>query len=56
VARLAAEVDEIVCLAQPTPFMAIGPYYADFHQLADSEVTDLMRALDREGAQARSPT
>jgi predicted phosphoribosyltransferase len=36
--------------------MAIGPYYADFHQLADSEVTALMRALDSEAAQARSPT
>lgn len=49
-ARLRAEVDEIVCLAQPMPFMAIGPYYDDFHQLADTEVTALLRALDREPA------
>ena len=48
VARLRAEVDEIVCLSQPSPFMAIGPYYDDFHQLADSEVTALIRALDQE--------
>ena len=53
-ARLRAEVDDIVCLAQPTPFMAIGPYYEDFHQLADSEVTSTMRELDREQVQARS--
>jgi putative phosphoribosyl transferase len=50
VARLRSEVDDIVCLAQPTPFMAIGPYYDDFHQLADTEVTALMRALDAEQA------
>jgi putative phosphoribosyl transferase len=56
VARLRAEVDEIVCLAQPAPFMAIGPYYDDFHQLADTEVTSLMRALDRERAAAPSAT
>jgi putative phosphoribosyl transferase len=48
--RLRSEVDDIVCLAQPTPFMAIGPYYVDFHQLADAEVTSLMRALDGERA------
>lgn len=55
VARLRAEVDEIVCLAQPVPFMAIGPYYDDFHQLADTEVTALMRDLDREQAAAAVP-
>jgi putative phosphoribosyl transferase len=55
VARLRAEVDAIVCLAQPVPFMAIGPYYDDFHQLADTEVTALMRALDREQAAAAAP-
>jgi putative phosphoribosyl transferase len=54
VARLRAEVDDIVCLAQPTPFMAIGPYYDDFHQLADSEVTAALRALDDERASTPS--
>jgi putative phosphoribosyl transferase len=35
---LRAEVDRIVCLAQPEPFYAIGLHYADFHQLSDEEV------------------
>jgi putative phosphoribosyl transferase len=35
---LRAEVDEVVCLMQPTPFHAIGLYYRDFHQLTDDEV------------------
>jgi putative phosphoribosyl transferase len=56
VARLRAEVDDVVCLSQPSPFMAIGPYYDDFHQLADSEVTALMSELDRAQAKAGSAT
>ena len=56
VARLSAEVDDVVCLSQPSPFMAIGPYYDDFHQLADSEVTALMSELDRAQAAAGSAT
>jgi putative phosphoribosyl transferase len=40
---LRAEVDDIVCLAQPSPFGAIGYFYADFHQLTDDEVIALMR-------------
>jgi putative phosphoribosyl transferase len=47
IARLRGEVDDVICLAQPTPFMAIGPHYDDFHQLPDAEVTAVMRALDR---------
>lgn len=44
------DVDDIVCLAQPEPFYAIGLFYEDFHQLEDSEVTELLAALDRERA------
>ncbi|MBL8693654.1 MAG: phosphoribosyltransferase [Planctomycetes bacterium] len=40
--RLRAEADEIICLAQPDPFGAIGYFYRDFHPLRDSEV---VRAL-----------
>jgi putative phosphoribosyl transferase len=46
VVRLGAEVDAIVCLAQPSPFLAVGLHYDDFHQLADDEVTQLMREFD----------
>jgi putative phosphoribosyl transferase len=42
-AALAAEVDEVVCLAQPTPFGAISRFYIDFHQVSDAEVLDALR-------------
>ncbi len=35
---LRPEVDDLVCLAQPEPFHAIGLHYEDFHQLDDAEV------------------
>lgn len=41
---LGAEVDGTVCLMTPAPFHAIGAHYADFHQLADAEVTALLGA------------
>jgi putative phosphoribosyl transferase len=44
---LRAEVDDVVCLAQPEPFGAIGYFYLDFHQLADDEVVELMRQAPR---------
>ena len=40
--RLRAEVDEIVCLQSPKLFGAIGLFYAEFHQLSDDEVVDLL--------------
>jgi putative phosphoribosyl transferase len=39
---LRREVDEVVCLATPSPFGAIGHFYADFHQVGDDEVRDLL--------------
>jgi putative phosphoribosyl transferase len=41
---LADEVDRVVCLAEPSPFRAIGLHYGDFHQVSDDEV---IAALDR---------
>jgi putative phosphoribosyl transferase len=38
VEMLRSEVDEIVCLAEPFPFRAIGLHYDDFHQVSDNEV------------------
>ena len=40
---LRTDVDDIICLATPEPFMAIGAHYEDFHQVPDIEV---MRCLD----------
>jgi len=43
---LRGEVDQVVCLAQPLPFHAVGEHYVDFHQVGDSEV---ITALDAAG-------
>jgi putative phosphoribosyl transferase len=42
IATLRPEVDDVVCLAMPEPFLAIGLHYRDFHQLSDE---DVVRAL-----------
>jgi putative phosphoribosyl transferase len=43
IAELSAECDEIVCLAQPVPFYAVGAHYAKFDQTSDDEVIRLVR-------------
>jgi predicted phosphoribosyltransferase len=40
--ELRTEVDDVVCLATPEPFYAIGLWYQDFHQLTDKEVIALL--------------
>jgi putative phosphoribosyl transferase len=42
VARLRAEVDDLVCLATPASFDAVGSYYRDFEQATDDQVVALM--------------
>ena len=42
VEELAAECDELVCLATPDPFYAVGPHYSDFRQTEDAEVVRLL--------------
>ena len=53
--RLKPQVDEVVCLATPWLFGAIGAFYGDFEQLSDSiamtkqmleETSDTFAALD----------
>lgn len=39
---LQSECDEILCLAQPAPFYAVGAHYADFDQTTDEEVVRLL--------------
>lgn len=41
-ASLAAECDEILCLATPEPFFAVGAHYSDFTQTSDDEVKRLL--------------
>lgn len=42
VEKLRAEADEVICLATPEPFLAIGQWYRDFSQTSDEEVRDLL--------------
>ncbi|WKB53482.1 phosphoribosyltransferase [Eleftheria terrae] len=42
---LKEEVDDLVCLAQPPEFMAVGAYYHDFHQVSDEEVIAVLAQL-----------
>jgi putative phosphoribosyl transferase len=43
-AEIGAEVDEIVCLARPSPFHGVGLWYDDFRQIDDAEVHALLGA------------
>ena len=43
VARLREEVDELVCLATPQPFWAVGAHYLVFDQTPDEEVVRLLQ-------------
>ena len=47
IAELAAECDEVVTLATPEPFYAVGLYYTDFAQTTDEEVIDLLAQARR---------
>lgn len=44
--RLRPFADEIVCLKQPTPFKAVGAYYASFPQLTDADVKQVLAIHD----------
>jgi putative phosphoribosyl transferase len=47
VEALSREVDEVVCLATPEPFLAIGFHYRDFNQLSDADVVSLLESYLR---------
>jgi predicted phosphoribosyltransferase len=50
VVDLASEVDEMICLEQPEPFIAVGAHYARFDQVDDDEVLASLRKYDRRRA------
>lgn len=39
---LSTEADQVICLAQPEPFRAVGLWYADFEPTTDDEVRGLL--------------
>jgi putative phosphoribosyl transferase len=52
-ARLSGDADELICVATPEPFFAIGQFYDDFAQTTDAEVAAcLARASAAAGAGA----
>jgi putative phosphoribosyl transferase len=50
---LRPDVDEIVCLATPEPFIAIGLHYRDFRQVSDDEVIALLATAAGEPTTAK---
>jgi putative phosphoribosyl transferase len=40
---LAADAEQIICLATPEPFFSVGAHYEDFSQTTDEEVIELMK-------------
>ena len=48
-AELAPFADEVVALATPEPFYAVGAYYRDFTQTSDEEVVGLLARASPQG-------
>lgn len=46
-AELGREADDVVCATMPTAFEAVGQVYADFHQVSDDEVRELLATPTR---------
>ncbi|RDH78194.1 hypothetical protein DVS77_12700 [Mycolicibacterium moriokaense] len=40
--EFAGIVDDVVCASMPTPFLAVGESFWDFHQVSDDEVRELL--------------
>ncbi|MFE5581087.1 phosphoribosyltransferase family protein [Kitasatospora sp. NPDC056531] len=51
--RLTEVADELVCVDTPSPFFAIGEFYADFSQTGDEEVLALL--AEARGEQSPAP-
>jgi putative phosphoribosyl transferase len=50
--ELRTEVDEIICLSTPSPFLAVGAHYAKFGQLVDADVISLLEKRHRRMARS----
>lgn len=57
VGEFKGECDEMVFLATPEPFYAVGLYYSDFSQTSDEEVVGLLREARKRwaGSEGRGP-
>jgi predicted phosphoribosyltransferase len=45
--EMAQEADDVVCATMPPGFDAVGQVYADFHQVSDDEVRELLNTPTR---------
>lgn len=45
--EIAQEADDVVCATMPPGFEAVGQVYADFHQVSDDEVRELLKTPTR---------
>ena len=55
-AQVGAEIDEMVCVATPSPFHGVGLWYGDFSQTDDDEVRALLAAAARRTPRRHPPT
>lgn len=55
VAELAEEADEVVCLEQHLVFGGVGAFYADFRQLSDGDVTNILDKFKPKASAINSP-
>ncbi len=53
-ASLREECDDVVCLASPEPFYAVGAWYADFTQTEDDEVKMLLAKAEQRFARSHA--
>lgn len=51
--RLRSQADELICLATPEAFVAVGQWYADFRQVTDAEA---QRCLERDWLLVQAPS
>jgi predicted phosphoribosyltransferase len=42
VEKMKLEADEVVCLSVPAAFYAVGQFFADFRQVTDEEVKEIL--------------
>lgn len=52
--ELRREADQVICIATPHPFGAVGLWYEDFAQVTDAEVCKLLEQAARKSAEERA--
>jgi predicted phosphoribosyltransferase len=53
-AKVRPYADEVVCLAAPANFRAVGQFYRDFRQVEDDDVVAILRQTEKRGPAALS--